>query len=178
MNSSSVCAQLWPNGSKVEEWFPNWFAGRYRFRRTVDLIVRFRTEFQFMASVLWMHAFDCLQMRRHYGTVTGLSPRLSASNCYDETPNHRWTPTDDGTILTCLLVEENFELFHRVVVQRLFDSGDGVSVGHLSVHETASTRLLHDFGPVVARDLAEGLRAVDDRIVDDLCIGQKETAVG
>ena len=80
--------------------------------------------------------------------------------------------------LTRLLVEENLELFHRVVVERLFYSCDGIAVSHLAIHETASARLLHDFGPVVARDLAERLRAVDDRVVDDLCIGQKETAIG
>lgn len=38
-------------------------------------------------------------------------------------------------------------------------------------------RLLHDLGPVVAADLAEGLIAVDDREIDDLCVGQKERAV-
>lgn len=34
------------------------------------------------------------------------------------------------------------------------------------------------FCPVVARDLAKGFVAVDDRIVDDLSVCQEETAVG
>lgn len=80
--------------------------------------------------------------------------------------------------LTRLLVEENLELFHRVVVQRLFNPLNGVPVSHLPVHKTAPGALLHDLGPVVSADLAERLRAVDDRVVNDLCICQKETAVG
>ena len=80
--------------------------------------------------------------------------------------------------LTRLLVEENLELFHRVVVQRLFYSLDGISVSHLTVHKTAPGALLHDLSSIVAGYFAEGLRTVDDRVVDNLCICQKKTAVG
>jgi len=50
-----------------------------------------------------------------------------------------------------------------------------VRINRQYVHIPA--RLLHDLGPVVAADLAEGLIAVDDREIDDLCVGQKKRAV-
>lgn len=51
-------------------------------------------------------------------------------------------------------------------------------VGHLAVHKRASAALLHDFGAIVAGDLAERLGAVDDGIVHDLSIRQEEARVG
>lgn len=69
-------------------------------------------------------------------------------------------------------------MFHVVIIERLLDFGDGRFVGHLSVHERASATLLHDFGAVVARNLAEGLRAVDDGIVHNLSVGQQEARIG
>lgn len=65
-----------------------------------------------------------------------------------------------------------------MVLQRLLHPGDGRLVGHLAVHEAAAGALLHDLRPIVPGDAAEGLRAVDDRVVDDLSIGEQKAAVG
>lgn len=65
-----------------------------------------------------------------------------------------------------------------MAIQTLFDLINCLFISELAVHEAAAARLLHHLGPVVAGDLAEALAAVDDRVVDDLRIGQQETAVG
>lgn len=79
--------------------------------------------------------------------------------------------------LTCFFVEKNLVLFDGMVLECLFDTGNGLLVGHLAVHEAASCTLLHDFGSIVTGDSAEGLRAIYDRVIDDLSICKQKTAV-
>lgn len=51
-------------------------------------------------------------------------------------------------------------------------------ISQFAIHETATTRLLHHLGSVVARDFAKTFAAIHNGIVDDLGIGKEETAVG
>lgn len=77
-----------------------------------------------------------------------------------------------------LLVEQDLEVIHGVVVQVLLHLAYGLLVGEFAVHETAAARLLHHFRSVVAGDFAKTFAAVDDRIVDDLRVRQQKAAVG
>lgn len=80
-------------------------------------------------------------------------------------------------VLTVFFVEQNLELVLRVAVEAMFELSDGGPVRELAVHEAAAAALLHHFGPVVAGDFAESLRAVHDRVVHDLGVRQQEAAV-
>ena len=79
--------------------------------------------------------------------------------------------------LTVFLVEQNLELVVKLVFQDVVNPTDRLLVSQFAIHECAPAGLLHDFRPVVAGNLAEGLVAVNYGEVDDLCVGQKETAV-
>ena len=68
-------------------------------------------------------------------------------------------------------------MIHRVAVQILFHLANCLLISQLAVHEAAATRLLHHLGPIVAGDFAKALAAVHNRVVDNLRIGQQETAV-
>lgn len=79
--------------------------------------------------------------------------------------------------LTVFLVEEDFKLVVELVLEHVVYPGDGLLIRQLSVHEGTPAGLLHNFGAIVAGDLAEGFVAVHDGEVDYLCVGQQEAAV-
>lgn len=68
-------------------------------------------------------------------------------------------------------------MFNGMILEGSLNPGNGRLVGHLAVHEAAAGALLHDLRSVVPGDAAEGLAAVDDRVVDDLSIGEQKAAV-
>lgn len=80
-------------------------------------------------------------------------------------------------ILTVLFVEQDFKLILLMLVEGLFDLVYRVPVCELPIHEADPAGLLHHLSSVVAGCLAEGLVAVDDRVVDNLCVRQQEACV-
>lgn len=68
-------------------------------------------------------------------------------------------------------------MIHRVGVQILFHLANCLLISQLAVHEAAAARFLHHLGPIVAGYFAEALAAVHDGVIDDLRIGQEETAI-
>lgn len=68
-------------------------------------------------------------------------------------------------------------MIHRVRVQILFNLTNCLLIGQFAIHKTTAARLLHNLGPIVARDLAKAFAAINNRIVDDLRISQKEATV-
>ena len=81
------------------------------------------------------------------------------------------------SILTRLLVEQNLELIDHVIVQCAFQFLHCWLVRFIADHKGAFGRSLHNVRPIVAGHLAEALRTVYDRIVDDLSVGQQEACV-
>lgn len=106
--------------------------------------------------------------------------------------------------LTVLLVHQDLEGVHLVALEGLSDLLTHLLVRQLSVHEAvgvqkygseptdcricvcvfvrarqvpASAALLHDLGPVVARQFAEAVVAVDDGPVHDLGVPQNKVGV-
>lgn len=56
-------------------------------------------------------------------------------------------------------------------------STDCLLVGQFAEHKGTPARLLHHFGPIVARNFAKRLVAIHNWIVDYLCVRQQETTV-
>ena len=79
--------------------------------------------------------------------------------------------------LTVFLVQKYLHLLLFQALKGVLQFPDGSLVCQVAVHEAARARLLHHLGPVVARQLAESVIAVDDRVVYDPGIGQDETGI-
>lgn len=80
-------------------------------------------------------------------------------------------------VLTIFLVQKYLELIVKLMFQNLIYPVNRFFISQFSVHESTSARLLHHFRPVVAGNLAEGLVAIYNREIYNLCVGQKKTAV-
>lgn len=80
--------------------------------------------------------------------------------------------------LTIFLVKENLKLVVQLMLEDMVYSTDCLLIGKFAEHKGTPAGFLHYFRPVVAGNLAERLVAINYRVVDDLGVRQKETAVG
>ena len=82
------------------------------------------------------------------------------------------------TRVSWLLVEENLEGVLLLPLERRREASERLLARVFARHERTGARPLHHFRARVAGELTEGVVAVDDGVVEDVGVCEKEAAVG
>lgn len=75
---------------------------------------------------------------------------------------------------TVLLVQQNFHLFDVKVLHGIAYLALRIGRSQIAVHETARGTFVHQIRSQITGEFRKPIIGIDDRIVDDLSIGQNE----